>query len=66
MNHYKKTHHDDMAKDVSKNEMITLTAWDWNTFVKALDNADKPRPKLAAAIRHYREWQRHVLTEVRR
>lgn len=38
-------------------EMITLTAKDWNAFAKALDNADKPRPKLSAAIQRHRDWQ---------
>jgi uncharacterized protein (DUF1778 family) len=38
-------------------EMITLTTKDWNAFAKALDNADKPRPNLSAAIRRHRDWQ---------
>ncbi len=66
MNHYKNNHIDDMAKNISKNETVTLTARDWKALIKALDNADKPKPKLAAAIRQYREWQRRVLVEARR
>jgi len=38
-------------------EMITLTSRDWNAFAKALDNTDKPRPKLSAAIKRQRDWQ---------
>lgn len=38
-------------------EMITLTSCDWNAFAKALDNADKPKPKLSAAMKRQREWQ---------
>jgi uncharacterized protein (DUF1778 family) len=38
-------------------EMMTLTSRDWNAFAKALDNTDKPRPKLSAAIRRHRDWQ---------
>jgi uncharacterized protein (DUF1778 family) len=42
---------------LSESEMITLTPRDWNAFAKALDNTDKPRPKLSAAIQRHREWQ---------
>ncbi len=38
-------------------EMMTLSAQDWNAFAKALDNTDKPRPKLSAAMKRHREWQ---------
>jgi uncharacterized protein (DUF1778 family) len=38
-------------------EMITLTSRDWNAFAKALDKADKPRPKLSAAMKRHRDWQ---------
>jgi len=43
---------------LAEREMITLTSRDWNAFAKALDNADKPKPKLAAAMKRHREWQR--------
>lgn len=46
------------AKQVlAEHEMVTLTARDWNAFAKALDDAEKPRPKLAAAMQRQREWQ---------
>jgi len=38
-------------------ETITLTSRDWNAFAKALDNAEKPRPKLSAAIKRHRDWK---------
>ena len=43
---------------LAEREMITLTSCDWNAFARALDNADKPRPKLAAAMKRHRQWQR--------
>jgi uncharacterized protein (DUF1778 family) len=46
------------AKQIlAEREVITLTSRDWNAFAKALDNADKPKPKLSAAMKHQREWQ---------
>lgn len=42
---------------LAESEMIALTSRDWNAFAKALDNAEKPRPKLAAAMRRHREWR---------
>ena len=42
---------------LAEKEMITLTSRDWNAFAKALDNAEKPRPKLSAAIKRHRDWQ---------
>jgi len=38
---------------LAESEMITLTSRDWNAFAKALDNADKRRPKLSAAMKRY-------------
>ena len=43
---------------LAETEMMTLSAKDWNAFAKALDNADKPRPKLSAAMQRHRDWQR--------
>lgn len=40
---------------LAESEMITLTSRDWNAFAKALDNADKHRPKLSAAMKRYRD-----------
>lgn len=46
------------AKQIlAEREMITLTSRDWNAFAKALDNADKPKPKLSAAMKRHRDWQ---------
>lgn len=46
------------AKQIlAENETITLSARDWNAFAKALDNTEKPRPKLAAAMKLHRDWQ---------
>ncbi|WP_301101873.1 DUF1778 domain-containing protein [Propionivibrio sp.] len=43
-------------KILSEREMITLTSRDWSAFAKALDNAEKPRPMLSAAIKRHRDW----------
>lgn len=40
---------------LAESEMITLTSRDWNAFATALDNADKRRPKLSAAMKRYRD-----------
>lgn len=46
------------AKQIlAEQETISLTSRDWNAFAKALDNADKPRPKLSVAIQRHRDWQ---------
>lgn len=46
------------AKQIlAESEMITLTTRDWNAFTKALDNTDKPRPRLSAAIKRHGDWQ---------
>ena len=42
---------------LAEQETMTLTLRDWNAFATALDNADKPRPKLSAALKRHREWQ---------
>jgi uncharacterized protein (DUF1778 family) len=48
------------AKQIlAESEMITLTSRDWTAFAKALDNADKPRPKLSAAVKRHRDWQQN-------
>lgn len=44
-------------KILAESEMITLSSRDWSAFVKALDNADKPKPMLSAAINRHRDWQ---------
>lgn len=40
-------------KLVAEHESLTLTPRDWEAFITALDETDKPRPKLAAAIQRY-------------
>lgn len=45
----------DRAKEiVAEHEAVTLTTRDWEAFLAALDNADRTRPRLAAAARRYR------------
>lgn len=43
---------------VSEHEILTLSARDWEVFLTALDEAKKPRPRLEAAVRRYRERRR--------
>lgn len=38
---------------VAEQEMLTLSARDWETFLAALDQTEQPRPKLEAAARRY-------------
>lgn len=38
-------------------EAIALTERDRDAFCQSLDEADKPRPKLAAAAERYNEWR---------
>ncbi|MFL6198430.1 MAG: DUF1778 domain-containing protein [Thermoanaerobaculia bacterium] len=45
----------DRAKEVvAEHETLTLTPRDWEAFLAALDEADRPRPRLAEAARRYR------------
>jgi uncharacterized protein (DUF1778 family) len=39
-----------MAKE---HEILTLTRHDWEAFLAALDDTDRPRPRLEAAACHY-------------
>lgn len=44
----------DRAKEVvAEHEALTLTPRDWEAFLSALDDAERPRPRLAAAARRY-------------
>ncbi len=46
------------AKQIlAESETLTLSPRDWNVFFVALDNADKPRPKLEAAATEYLTWR---------
>ena len=43
------------AKEVlAEHETLTLSPRDWEAFLAALDQPDRPRPRLAAAVRRYR------------
>ena len=45
----------DRAKEVvAEHETMILSVQDWEAFLTALDNADRPRPKLEAAVERYR------------
>jgi len=43
---------------LAETEMVTLSARDWDVFAESLDNTEKPRPKLAAAMDRHRDWQK--------
>lgn len=46
------------AKQIlAESETLTLSPRDWNAFFAALDNADKPRPKLEVAATEYWAWR---------
>ena len=52
---------DRAKKVVAEHETLTLTPRDWEAFLSALDDADRPRPRLEAAARRYRGWrERHA------
>ena len=42
---------------LAESESLSLTPRDWEAFVTALDNTDKPRPRLSAALRRHRDWE---------
>jgi len=42
---------------LAEHETITLGPRDWRAFAEALDNADQPKPKLAAAMKRHRDWE---------
>jgi uncharacterized protein (DUF1778 family) len=45
----------DRAREVvAEHETLTLTSRDWDAFLAALDDVDRPRPRLAAAARRYK------------
>lgn len=43
---------------ISEHETLTLSARDWEAFLTALDEVEKPRPRLEAAVGRYRERRR--------
>ena len=45
------------AKQIlNETELMTLSARDWDSFFKALDNSDRPRPRLDEAFQQHRSW----------
>ena len=52
------TAHERAKAILAEKEMVTLTSRDWRAFAKALDDTEKPRPKLAAAMKRHRDWQK--------
>jgi uncharacterized protein (DUF1778 family) len=45
----------DRAREVvAEHETLILSAQDWNAFLLALDNVDRPRPMFEAAVQRYR------------
>ena len=52
------TAHERAREILAEKEMVTLTSRDWVAFAKALDRSEKSRPKLAAAMKRHREWQK--------
>lgn len=42
---------------LAEQETVTLSPRDWRAFAEALDDADKPKPKLAAAMKRHRDWE---------
>lgn len=42
---------------LSETELMTLSPRDWDAFFIALDQTEKPRPKLSAAMQRHREWK---------
>ena len=45
-------------KILAETEMVTLSSRDWDAFAKSLDNTEKRRPKLTAAMNRHRNWQK--------
>lgn len=47
----------DRAKQVlNEAELVSLKATDWTSFFNALDNSEKPRPRLAKAMSRHQKW----------
>ena len=42
---------------LAENESITLTPRDWDAFFAALDDIERPRPRLSAAMQRHRDWR---------
>jgi uncharacterized protein (DUF1778 family) len=39
---------------VAQHEAMTLSSRDWDAFLKALDEPERPRPQIEEAVRRYR------------
>ena len=49
----------DRAKQVlAEHEVLTLSPKDWQAFLAGLDEETRERPRLAAAVRRYRDHQK--------
>lgn len=46
-----------IGKLVPETEPIVLTARDWEAFLAAWDDVDRPRPRLEALVRRYRNYR---------
>jgi uncharacterized protein (DUF1778 family) len=44
-------------KILAESEALTLSPRDWDAFFMALDDVDKPRPKLESAASDYLQWR---------
>lgn len=42
---------------LGETETLSLSSRDWDAFMRALDDQDRPRPRLAAAMERYRAWR---------
>ena len=46
------------AKQIlAERETLTLSPCDWEAFFQTLDDLDKPRPRLKAAMGRYLDWR---------
>jgi len=49
----------EVREQVAEVETVTLTLRDWEAFLAALDDADRPRPRLATAVRRCQSRREH-------
>ena len=50
-------HRESSSRIPAEQESLTLSACDWEVVVRALDEPNKPRPRLSAVLKRYREWE---------
>jgi len=54
----------DRARQIlAESETVTFSHRDWEVFFHTLDDIDKPRPKLKAAMNRYLDWRDGHSTE---